>query len=115
MANSLGPDQTAPIGAVCSGSTSFASIINLSVMLDTFCCRRLQQTTFSDAFFLGILEQASVYEIRVILWHGKGNYSLAWPCAGNFEPQKQMFKLMDKKIVTVYRSGSMTEVPYIIH
>ena len=31
MANSVDPDQTAPIGAVCSGSTLFASIINSSV------------------------------------------------------------------------------------
>ena len=48
MANSVDPDQTAPIGAVCSGSTLFASILNLSVMLGNY----LQQTTFSDAFFL---------------------------------------------------------------
>ena len=47
MANSVGPDQTAPIGAVCSGSTLYASIINFSVMLGSY----LQQTTFSDAFF----------------------------------------------------------------
>ena len=32
MANSVDPDQTAPIGAVCSESTLFASIHNLSVM-----------------------------------------------------------------------------------
>ena len=32
MANSVDPDQTAPIGAVCSGSTLFASILNSSVM-----------------------------------------------------------------------------------
>ena len=51
MANSVDPDQTAPIGAVCSGSTLFASILNSSVMLDNY----LQQTTFSDAFFLDIL------------------------------------------------------------
>ena len=47
MANSVDPDQTAPIGAVCSGSTLFASILYLSVMLGNY----LQQTTFSDAFF----------------------------------------------------------------
>ena len=47
MPNSVDPDQTAPIGAVCSGSTLFASILNLSVMLGSY----LQQTTFSDAFF----------------------------------------------------------------
>ena len=42
MANSVDPDQTVPIGAVCSGSigavcsgsTLFASILNLSVMLE---------------------------------------------------------------------------------
>ena len=27
MANSVDPDQTAPIGAVCSGSALFASIL----------------------------------------------------------------------------------------
>ena len=51
MANSVDPDQTAPIGAVCSGSTLFASILNSSVML----CNYLHQTTsavdISDAFF----------------------------------------------------------------
>ena len=51
MTNSLDLDQTAPIGAVCSGSTLFASILNLSVMLGNFCGSRLQQTTFSNAFF----------------------------------------------------------------
>ena len=54
MANSVDPDQTdpiCPIGAVCSGSTLFASILNSSVMLGNY----LQQTTFSDAFFLGAL------------------------------------------------------------
>ena len=47
MANSVDPDQTAPIGAVCPGSTLFASILNLSVILGNY----LQQTTFIDAFF----------------------------------------------------------------
>ena len=47
MANSVDPDQTAPMGAVCTGSTLFASIIILSVMLGNY----LQQMTFSDAFF----------------------------------------------------------------
>ena len=46
MANSVGPDQTAPIGAVCSWSTLFASILNSSVMLGSY----LQQTTSADDF-----------------------------------------------------------------
>ena len=51
MANSVDPDQTAPIGAVCSGTTLFASILNKSVILGNY----LQQTTSADAFFLGAL------------------------------------------------------------
>ena len=47
MANSVDPDQTAPIGAVCSGSTLFASILNLSVMSVNY----LQQTTLADDIF----------------------------------------------------------------
>ena len=47
MANSVDPDQTAPIGAVCSESTLFASILNLSVMLGN----NLQPTTSADNFF----------------------------------------------------------------
>ena len=51
MANSVDPDQTAPIGAVFSGSRLFASILNLSVMLGSFCSRRLQQMTFFICIF----------------------------------------------------------------
>ena len=47
MANSMDPDQTAPIIAVCSGSTLFASILNSSVMLGNY----LQQTTSTDDIF----------------------------------------------------------------
>ena len=36
MANVVDPGQTAPIGAVCSGSTLFYSIHNSSVMLGNF-------------------------------------------------------------------------------
>ena len=36
MANSVDPEQTAPIGAVGFRSTLFASILNLSVMLGNY-------------------------------------------------------------------------------
>ena len=36
MTNSVDPDQTSPIGAVCSGSKLFASILNLSVMFGNY-------------------------------------------------------------------------------
>ena len=42
--NSVNPDQTAPIGAVCSGPTLFASLLNASEMLGNY----LQQTTSAD-------------------------------------------------------------------
>ena len=56
MANSVDPDQTAPIGAVFSGSTLFASILNLSVIIGNY----LQQMTSADdifrcIYFLGAL------------------------------------------------------------
>ena len=47
MANSVDHDQTAPIGAVCSGSTLFTSIFNSSVISGNF----LQQTTSADDIF----------------------------------------------------------------
>ena len=47
MANSVDPDQTAPIGAVCSGATLFVSILNSSVMQGNY----LQQTTSADDIF----------------------------------------------------------------
>ena len=47
MANSVDPDQTAPILSVCSGSTLFTSILNYSVMLGKY----LQQTTSADDIF----------------------------------------------------------------
>ena len=47
MANSVDPDQTAPIGSVCSGFRLFASILNSSVMLGNY----FQQTTSADDIF----------------------------------------------------------------
>ena len=60
MANNVDPEQTAPIGAVCSWSTLFASILNSSVMLGNY----LQQTTPADdisrsIFFLDALRAKS--------------------------------------------------------
>ena len=56
MANSADPDQTAPIGAVCCGSTLFASILNLSVMLwQLFAADDFSRRHFQMHFFLGAL------------------------------------------------------------
>ena len=47
MANSVDPDQIAPIVGVGSGSTLFASILNSSVIIGNY----LQQTTSADDIF----------------------------------------------------------------
>ena len=65
MAISVDPDQTAPIGAVCSGSMLFASLLNSSVILGNF----LQQTTSADdifrcVFFLGALRVKTLKSLR---------------------------------------------------
>ena len=66
MANSVYPDQTAPIGAVCSGSMLFASILNLLLMLGNY----LQQTSSADdifrcIFFLSALRAKFDYTAHV--------------------------------------------------
>ena len=88
MANSVDPDQTAPIGAVCSWSTLFASILNSLVMPGNY----LQQTTssekhFSDAFFLGALRVKRVvlllliecFLLHPLIVEGGGNWVIG-PC-----------------------------------
>ena len=61
MANSVDPDQTAPIGAVCSGSTLFASILNSSVILgNLFAADDFSRRHFQMHFFLGALRVKSI-------------------------------------------------------
>ena len=73
MTNSVDPDQTAPIGTVCSGSTLFPSIPNWSVMLGNY----LQQTTSADdffrfIFFLGAFrnKKHSITNFLIKIYHG---------------------------------------------
>ena len=62
MANSVDPDQTAPTGAVCSGSTLFASILNSSVIIGNY----LQQTTSADDIFRCIFFSWRLKETRFV-------------------------------------------------
>ena len=56
MTNSVDPDQTAPIGAVSSGSILFASILKLvSNVRQLFAADDFSRRHFSDAIFLGAL------------------------------------------------------------
>ena len=51
MTNSVDPAQTAPIGAVCSGSILFASILKLvSNVRQLFAADDFSRRHFSDAF-----------------------------------------------------------------
>ena len=68
MANSVDPDQTAPIRAVCSGSTLFASILNSSVKLGNFfAADDFSRRHFQMHFFLGALRVKRAYHISVHL------------------------------------------------
>ena len=74
MANSVDPDQTAPIGAVCSQSTLFASILNLSVIMQG---NYLQQTTSAVDISRCIFSVALLGLTRIILkhWTNLNNFS----------------------------------------
>ena len=64
----MNPDQTAPIGADCSGSTLFASILNLSVMLGNyFAADDFSRRHFQMHFFLGAFRVKGKYTDQRIL------------------------------------------------
>ena len=70
MANSVDPDQTASIGAVCSGSKLFASILNSSVISGNY----LQQTTSAGDFSR---QHFQMHFFLDALWvkHNKNNHT----------------------------------------
>ena len=55
MANSVDPDQTASIGAICSGSTLFASILFVCNVMQLFAADDFSRRHFQMHFFLGAL------------------------------------------------------------
>ena len=67
MANSVDPDQTAP--TVCSGSTLFASILNLSVMLVNYLhyLRDTDSNKSSDFLLNPVCIMLNIYIITVLL------------------------------------------------
>ena len=68
MANSVDPDQTAPIGAVCYWSTLFASLLYSSVMLGNY----LQQATSADNIFRCIFS----WRFRGLIWQAEQGVTL---------------------------------------
>ena len=99
MTNSVDPDQTAPIGAVRSWSTLFASILKfVSNVRQLFAADDFGRRHFSDAFFLGALRiifllvsnlhifvtgrttwvETAHSQVYVINWRG----SRRWGCCG---------------------------------
>ena len=81
MANSVNQDQTAPIGAVYSGSTLFASILNSSSNVrQLFAADDFSRRHFQMHFFLGALrvkksdfdkKSAEDKKIRKVIQHAK--------------------------------------------
>ena len=72
MANSVDPDQTAPIGAVCSRYTLFASILNSSVILNNY----LHQTTSADDIFKCIFFLGALILIVPFCCYVRGKYTI---------------------------------------
>ena len=64
MTNSVDPDQTAPIGAVCSGSTLFATILKFIINVwQLFAADDISRQHFQMHFFLaleGLVLKASI-------------------------------------------------------
>ena len=54
MTNSVDPDQTAPIGAVCSGSNLFASILKVSKVRQLLAADDYSRHHFQMHFFLAL-------------------------------------------------------------
>ena len=113
MVDSVDPDQTAPKGAVCSGSTLFASMLNSSVMLGNY----LQQMTSADDIFRCIFKgqcflfrrKATKYNLSILLLHvyakhawilkPKPHYSLiSWRTVGLRSVDNQVFVGRLKKL-----------------
>ena len=73
MANSVDPDKTSPIGAVCSGSRLFASLLNLSVSnaRQLFAADNFSRRHFQMHFFLGSLRVKTTFSpiILNIMWN----------------------------------------------
>ena len=65
MANSVDPDQTAPIGAVRSWSSLFAPILNLSVMLGNYLQQTFSRRHFQMHFFLGALRVNTILNTKI--------------------------------------------------
>ena len=67
MANSVDPDQTAPIGAVCCGSTLFSSMLKFVSNVRHY----LQQTTSADDIFRYFF--LSALRVNYCVTTGRGN------------------------------------------
>ena len=71
MANRVDPDQTAPIGAVCSGSLLFASILLklVSKVRQLFAAEDFCGQHFGMHFFLGALRVNIKFQSIIFLPH----------------------------------------------
>ena len=92
MANSVDPDQTAPI-AVCAGSTLFASILNWSVMLGAIsnAADNFNRQHFQMHFFLGPLRVKTIFGLP-FEWPVKRGFTVSHSALGLIPLNKILFK-----------------------
>ena len=87
MANSVDPEQTAPLRAVCSGSMLFASIPNSSILAaDDF-----SRQHFQVHFFLGALRVKAGYRVLI-----NSKFGLFY--SNFFYSDSNFFKSADRKV-----------------
>ena len=106
MANSVFPDQTAPIGAVCSESTLLTSTLDSSLMLGNY----LQQPTsdrqhFQMYFFLGALRVKLTRTVSLTgLWKRSLDKRLIYPHILHVTLKTDNCLLGQRRLVIVWTS-----------
>ena len=94
----MDPDQTAPLGAVWSGSILFACMQKRFEKFARIFSRRHKQTTFSDAGFLGALRVNNII-IKEVTCLTRGG----WKISGFFTLSQKMINIFQKFFVFFFK------------
>ena len=111
MSNSVDPDQTAPIGAVCPGSTLLASILKFaSNVWELFAADDFNRRHFQIHFFLGALRVKQLCNMCVVAVDCKTDSTLLQNiicCTASASPFKTpLQQTVWTQITPLVRSGS---------
>ena len=120
MANSVDPDQTAPIGAVCSGSMLFAYILKLVSNVRQLFAADFSKQHFQMHFFLGALRvkgQVHVFAGRVkIVSHSSCRTSAIFlsparlPAPEACGTYKLLLRLLVKVLTSLYICAALVDL-----